>query len=127
MGEWSSWSVAGRRQVRPSATAGPPPSCTHVKVLASSWSIVFLLSAEDTVAMIRDEGGEAIAHVADITDPTSCSTIPDAAVSTFGGLDVLHNNVGIGGEISRRRGSMRMRGSGSSTSTCRRCGARARR
>ena len=27
-----------------------------------------LMSAEDTVAMIRDEGGEAIAHVADITD-----------------------------------------------------------
>ncbi len=56
-----------------------------------------LLSAEDTVAMIRDEGGEAVAHVADITDPTSCATIPAAAVSSFGALDVLHNNVGIGG------------------------------
>jgi NAD(P)-dependent dehydrogenase (short-subunit alcohol dehydrogenase family) len=55
------------------------------------------LAAEDTVAMIHDEGGEAIAHVADITDATSCATIPDAALSTFGALDVLHNNVGIGG------------------------------
>src|SRR6185436_2762485 len=31
-----------------------------------------LMSAEDTVSMIRDEGGEAIAHVADITDAKSC-------------------------------------------------------
>ena len=56
-----------------------------------------LASAADTVAIIRGEGGEAIAHGADITDATSCATIPIAAVSTFGSLDVLHNNVGIGG------------------------------
>ena len=54
-------------------------------------------SADDTVDMIRSEGGDAIAHVADITDTTSCATIPTAAMSAFGGLDVLHNNVGIGG------------------------------
>lgn len=56
-----------------------------------------LISAEDTVAMIHDEGGEATAHVADITDVASCATIPDAALSVYGALDVLHNNVGIGG------------------------------
>ena len=56
-----------------------------------------LLSAEDTATMIHSEGGEAVAHVADITDPTSCATIPGAALSAFGSLDVLHNNVGIGG------------------------------
>ena len=47
--------------------------------------------------MIRDEGGEAIAHAADITDASSCATIPTVAMSSFGALDVLHNNVGIGG------------------------------
>ncbi len=56
-----------------------------------------LASAEDTVTIIRDEGGEAIAHRSDITDVTSCATIPTAALSLFGALDVLHNNVGIGG------------------------------
>jgi len=56
-----------------------------------------LMSAEDTVSMIRDEGGDAIAHVADITDAASCATIPEVAISSFGTLDVLHNNVGIGG------------------------------
>ncbi|MEP7115665.1 MAG: SDR family NAD(P)-dependent oxidoreductase [Ilumatobacteraceae bacterium] len=54
-------------------------------------------SAEHTVAMIRDEGGEARAHAADVTDATSCATIPEAAMSAYGALDVLHNNVGIGG------------------------------
>ena len=54
-------------------------------------------SANDTVEMIRREGGEAVAHPADITDPSSCATIPTIAVSAFGTIDVLHNNVGIGG------------------------------
>jgi NAD(P)-dependent dehydrogenase (short-subunit alcohol dehydrogenase family) len=55
-----------------------------------------LASAEETVTMIRDEGGDAVAHAADITDVDSCATIPGVATSTYGALDVLHNNVGIG-------------------------------
>ena len=65
-------------------------------------------SAEETVAMIRDAGGEATAHGADITDRESCASIPTVATSTYGALDVLHNNVGIGtGDATgrpRRRG-----------------------
>ncbi|MET0325699.1 MAG: SDR family NAD(P)-dependent oxidoreductase [Ilumatobacteraceae bacterium] len=53
-------------------------------------------SAEETVAMIRDAGGEATAHAADITDRLSCASIPAVATSTYGALDILHNNVGIG-------------------------------
>ena len=56
-----------------------------------------LASADDTAAIIRGEGGEAIAHRADITDVASCASIPTAALASFGALDVLHNNVGIGG------------------------------
>ena len=55
-----------------------------------------LRSATDTVELIRAEGGEATAHAADITDPASCASIPEMATSTYGALDVLHNNVGIG-------------------------------
>lgn len=54
-------------------------------------------SAEETVAMIRAEGGEGRAHAADITDVDSCRSIPEAAMAAYGALDVLHNNVGIGG------------------------------
>ncbi len=53
-------------------------------------------SAEDTVAVIRDAGGEAVAHSADITDRESSASIPDVATATYGALDILHNNVGIG-------------------------------
>ncbi len=46
--------------------------------------------------MIAADGGQATAHGADITDPASCATIVDAAMSAYGAIDVLHNNVGIG-------------------------------
>ena len=95
--EWLWSSVVGRRRGRPSGTVAPQPSCMRGKGRAWSLSIVSSASADETVAMIRDEGGEAVAHTADITDTTSCDTIPAIAMSTFGALDVLHNNVGIGG------------------------------
>jgi len=53
-------------------------------------------SASETVAMIRAESGEAAAHSADVTDRESCASIVDAAADNYGGIDVLHNNVGIG-------------------------------
>ncbi|MFT3853052.1 MAG: SDR family NAD(P)-dependent oxidoreductase [Ilumatobacteraceae bacterium] len=56
-----------------------------------------LASAQETVAMIHAEGGDATAHGADITDAESCASIVDSATATYGTIDVLHNNVGIGG------------------------------
>ena len=56
-----------------------------------------LESANATVAMIHAEGGDAVGHAADITDLASCASIPAAALDRYGALDVLHNNVGIGG------------------------------
>ncbi|MFI6315597.1 SDR family NAD(P)-dependent oxidoreductase [Nocardia fusca] len=54
-----------------------------------------LVSAEQTVRMIVEEGGIAQAHRADITGEEDCRSIPAAAVTAFGGIDVLHNNVGM--------------------------------
>jgi NAD(P)-dependent dehydrogenase (short-subunit alcohol dehydrogenase family) len=51
--------------------------------------------AENTARMVRDEGGEAIAFAADVTDEQQCRAMVDAAVSKFGRLDLLDNNVGI--------------------------------
>ena len=51
--------------------------------------------AERTVRMIAEEGGNAHAFGADVTDETQCRALVDAAVSTFGRLDLLDNNVGI--------------------------------
>jgi NAD(P)-dependent dehydrogenase (short-subunit alcohol dehydrogenase family) len=51
--------------------------------------------AEETVAAIRSEGGEAVAQAADVTRADACAAMVAAAVDRWGGLDILHNNVGI--------------------------------
>ncbi len=51
--------------------------------------------AEETVELIRGEGGEAAAHAADVTRAEDCQAMVEAAAARWGGLDVLHNNVGI--------------------------------
>ena len=51
--------------------------------------------AEETLGLIRDEGGEADAFAADVTRADDCRAMVAAAVERWGGLDVLHNNVGI--------------------------------
>ncbi|WP_374575351.1 SDR family NAD(P)-dependent oxidoreductase [Phenylobacterium sp.] len=56
-----------------------------------------LASAEETAAMIAAEGGEAFAHQADIRKADACEAMAAAAQARFGGVDILVNNVGIGG------------------------------
>jgi len=51
--------------------------------------------AEETVGLIRAEGGVAEPLVADVTRGDDCRAMVAAAVERWGGLDVLHNNVGI--------------------------------
>ena len=52
--------------------------------------------AQKTVDMIREEGGEATAHAADLTDSAAAKRMVEAAVDTYGRLDFLDNNVGVG-------------------------------
>jgi NAD(P)-dependent dehydrogenase (short-subunit alcohol dehydrogenase family) len=51
----------------------------------------------ETVAMIRSAGGDAVAVVADAGTEAGARAVVDAAVSSFGGLDTLVNNAGDGG------------------------------
>ena len=57
-------------------------------------------AADQTVKMIADEGGTAITHIADVSDDAQCKALVDATVNRFGRLDLLDNNVGIGGRGS---------------------------
>ncbi len=54
-----------------------------------------LASAEETVAMILDEGGVAAAAVVDVTIESSVTTLIEHCCDTWGRIDVLHNNVGM--------------------------------
>ena len=53
--------------------------------------------AEATAQIISEEGGDAIPIAADATNPDDCQRAVAATVERFGGLHILHNNVGGGG------------------------------
>ncbi|HEX6392812.1 MAG TPA: SDR family NAD(P)-dependent oxidoreductase [Acidimicrobiales bacterium] len=53
-------------------------------------------SAEETAAMIRAEGGTAECIQGDWTSRADCAAYSGACVESFGRIDFLHNNVGIG-------------------------------
>jgi NAD(P)-dependent dehydrogenase (short-subunit alcohol dehydrogenase family) len=53
--------------------------------------------AEETLATIREEGGEASVFEADVTQAEDCRAAVDAAVERYGSLHILMNNVGIVG------------------------------
>jgi NAD(P)-dependent dehydrogenase (short-subunit alcohol dehydrogenase family)/uncharacterized protein (DUF1330 family) len=56
-------------------------------------------SAEDTVDLIRAEGGHADLQLADVADPESINAMIDAAQHQLHGIDGLVYNVGIPGPI----------------------------
>jgi len=54
--------------------------------------------AEQTVALIRDGGGRAELHIADVTHPDGVSAMVEATVGKFGRLDMLVNNAAVRAE-----------------------------
>jgi NAD(P)-dependent dehydrogenase (short-subunit alcohol dehydrogenase family) len=50
---------------------------------------------DETIAGIRQAGGQAVAAAGDVRSAADARRTVDAAVSTFGGLDVLFNNAGV--------------------------------
>jgi NAD(P)-dependent dehydrogenase (short-subunit alcohol dehydrogenase family) len=53
--------------------------------------------ADATLKMIEKEGGTAAVCVADVTDGDQCRRMVEDAAARWGRLDILDNNVGIGG------------------------------
>ena len=54
-----------------------------------------LAAAEETARIIRSEGGEAVAHRADVSKAADVKAMIETCVSAYGRIDVLDNNVGI--------------------------------
>ncbi len=52
-------------------------------------------AAEETAGIIRDEGGEAIAARADVSQDDQVAAAVAACLEAYGRIDVLENNVGI--------------------------------
>lgn len=55
-----------------------------------------LESARATGEMIEADGGKCIAVQGDVTSEADCKSFARVAAETFGRIDILHNNVGIG-------------------------------
>jgi len=54
-----------------------------------------LARARETADLIEGEGGTALALEADVADSAAVKSAVDQTVAQFGGIDILHNNVGI--------------------------------
>jgi 3-oxoacyl-[acyl-carrier protein] reductase len=68
------------------------------RIMLSARSAEQLREAE---AALRRTGGEVAAQAADVGDPDQAARLIDAAVSAYGGIDILVNNVGGGGGGAR--------------------------
>ena len=70
-------------------------------LLARAGASVFVVDrklelARRTAELIEAEGGTAAGHAADVTDEDACRELVERAIDSFGRLDLLDNNVGIG-------------------------------
>jgi NAD(P)-dependent dehydrogenase (short-subunit alcohol dehydrogenase family) len=52
-------------------------------------------SAEETVAMVKQAGGECVAYAADVTREKALAEMVAAARERWGRIDILHYNVGV--------------------------------
>jgi NAD(P)-dependent dehydrogenase (short-subunit alcohol dehydrogenase family) len=52
-------------------------------------------AADETAALISEEGGEALAIAADVTEQGSVDDAVATTMARFGGIQILHNNVGV--------------------------------
>jgi NAD(P)-dependent dehydrogenase (short-subunit alcohol dehydrogenase family) len=53
-------------------------------------------SARETQALIERDGGTASVFAGDVTRADACRALVETCLATYGRIDVLHNNVGIG-------------------------------
>ena len=51
-------------------------------------------AVEETIGIIKSEGGEATAHVCDVLDSESFQAAVEACIARYGQLDIMVNNVG---------------------------------
>ena len=52
-------------------------------------------AAEETCAIIGEEGGDCTVHSADVSSAVEVEALVAQCIETYGRIDILHNNVGI--------------------------------
>jgi len=90
--------VVGAGSIAPGWSNGKACAVQYAREGAAVVCADFVQDRADEVAeLILSEGGRAVAVKADATCEADVQSVVDRAVTEFGRLDVMHNNVGVGG------------------------------
>ena len=90
--------VTGAGSIEPGMGNGKATAIVFAREGAKVMTVDYNLeAAEETRRLIAEEGGECITFKADVTRADDCKSMVEACLNTFGRIDILHNNVGIGG------------------------------
>ena len=92
--------VAGKVAIVTGAGSGIGEACSRMLAARGARVVVNDVNAEAAervVAAIGEEGGTAMAVLADVADPAGCESLVEQAVGAYGGLHIAVNNAGIGG------------------------------
>ena len=88
--------VVGAGSSGPGWGNGKAAAALYAREGAKVFCVDFRLEAADeTVAIIRGEGGDATSFRADVASSADLKAMAAACVERYGRIDVLHNNVGI--------------------------------
>lgn len=88
--------LVGKRAIITGASSGIGRALAEAFVKAGAKVVIAARSAEKLKDLAKALGDAAVPVVADVTGPADRVKLINTAVETFGGLDVLVNNAGIG-------------------------------
>jgi len=88
--------VAGAGAVGPGWGIGRACAVVYAREGAKVFAIdVDRAAAEETVRLVREEGGTAVAGIGDLTSEQDVARVTRECLDVFGRIDVLHNNIAI--------------------------------
>jgi NAD(P)-dependent dehydrogenase (short-subunit alcohol dehydrogenase family) len=88
--------VSGAGSIGPGLGNGKAVACLFAQDGAQILALdLNMAAAEETCRLIEKEGGIAEPLATDVTDEEQVAAAVDRCIQVFGGIDVLHNNVGI--------------------------------
>lgn len=90
--------VTGAGAIGPGIGNGKATAIVFAREGAKVMAVDFKLeAAEETRRLIEKEGGTCLTFRADVAKASDCQKMVGKCLQTFGRIDILHNNVGIGG------------------------------
>jgi NAD(P)-dependent dehydrogenase (short-subunit alcohol dehydrogenase family) len=88
--------VVGAGSSGPGWGNGKATAVTFAREGAKVWCVdLNAKAAQETVDLIKGEGGEARAHTGNVSVAADVQRMVETCLSQYGRIDILHNNVGI--------------------------------